>query len=64
MAPVYLYEHSKNTEFCQNEFEISQPIKEDAFTKCPFCGNQVRRLIAGGVYHKFKGGSPTPRHYG
>jgi len=61
--PTYLYKHVKKTEFCQPEFEINQFIKEDAHTKCPFCGNAVERLIAGNVSVTWKQGKPTPKVY-
>lgn len=61
--PTYLYDHVNKTEFCQPEFEIEQNIKEDAHVKCPFCGNQVKRLIAGNISVTWKSGAPTPKVY-
>lgn len=73
MAPVYLYKHTNDllNEFCggndglaRGQFEIEQKITENPLTVCPRCSTGVQRLIAGAVAHKFKGGSPTPKHYG
>jgi len=61
--PTYLYAHENKTEFCQPEFEVVQGIKEDAHVKCPYCGNPVKRLIAGNVSVTWKSGAPTPKVY-
>ena len=44
--PVYVYEHDKG-EGCRlgREFEVDQPITDEALAKCPACGGRVRRLI-------------------
>ncbi len=44
--PVYLYDHEKG-KGCElgKEFEVEQPITDEALKKCPKCGRKVRRLI-------------------
>jgi putative FmdB family regulatory protein len=65
--PVYLYEHIcvPDTNDCKNdhEFEVTQKITDRALDDCNYCGRKVRRLIAGSIGIKWKGGAPTPKHY-
>jgi putative FmdB family regulatory protein len=43
-------------EACNHEFELFQPITENAKRKCPECGkNKLRRLIGPGAAIVFKG---------
>lgn len=49
--PTYDYECTK----CKHKFEVLQKITEDALTKCPECGNKLRRLIGSGSGIIFKG---------
>ncbi len=51
VMPTYVYECAE----C-GEFEQQQSIKEPALTRCPKCGGEVRRLIAGGTSFILKGG--------
>jgi len=46
--PFYTYrprDSQQCCEYCRNEFEIVQLIREDALQICPECGNEVVRLI-------------------
>ena len=43
--PVYLYEHLKKGCKLGKEFELEQPITDEALPNCPQCGRKVRRLI-------------------
>jgi len=63
--PTYLYEHLKAPSGCLNdqEFELVQPIIENALTECNHCGAAVRRLIAGSVHVTWKGGAPTSKNF-
>ena len=56
-----------------HEFEVSQPITDDALSYCMhqfgatdagmlFCNAPCKRLISNTSF-KFKGGAPTPKHY-
>ena len=56
-----------------HEFSSTQSIKDDPITKCEyevaddrkgpvFCDAPCKRQI-GNTSFKFKGGSPTPKHY-
>jgi putative FmdB family regulatory protein len=36
-------------------FEVKQRITEDALTKCPTCGSEVKRVISKNVGIVFKG---------
>ena len=76
VMPIYLYGHTNSllNEFCggkhwtppypeRGEFEIEQKITELPLTKCPKCGHDVKRLVAGGTSFKFTGGSPTAKHF-
>lgn len=40
---------------CGHRFEMFQKITDEPVKDCPECGNQVRRLIAGGMGVIFKG---------
>jgi putative FmdB family regulatory protein len=44
--PTYVYAH-KDQNSCQlgSEFEVVQPIKDNALKKCPSCGKAIERLI-------------------
>jgi putative FmdB family regulatory protein len=44
--PIYEYEHLD--EGCQHgkRFEFKQSIFSDKFTHCPYCGQEVKRLIS------------------
>ena len=48
--PTYVYECEK----C-GEFEQQQSIKAPALTRCPKCGGDVRRIVAGGTSFILKG---------
>ncbi|MBN1961772.1 MAG: zinc ribbon domain-containing protein [Deltaproteobacteria bacterium] len=48
--PTYVYECEK----C-GEFEQQQSIKEPALTRCPKCGKNVRRIVAGSTSFILKG---------
>lgn len=50
--PTYDY----HCDACEHEFELFQPITEDAKKKCPQCGkNKLRRLFGPGAAIVFKG---------
>ena len=44
--PVYVYAHKRKGR-CRlgAEFEIVQPVSDEALRKCPACGRAVQRLI-------------------
>jgi predicted nucleic acid-binding Zn ribbon protein len=44
--PVYVYAHKRKGR-CQlgAEFEIVQPVSDEALTRCPECGRAVYRVI-------------------
>lgn len=44
--PVYVYEHEKG-KGCElgKEFEVVQPINDQALKKCPKCRGKVHRII-------------------
>ena len=44
--PVYEYEHRGAACGLGDVFEVEQPIREDALTRCPQCGGEVRRAIS------------------
>lgn len=44
--PVYEYAHQEEGCELGQEFELTQPIKDDALKNCPRCGKAVRRLIS------------------
>ncbi len=53
--PFYTYrpkDPEKSCEYCKNDFEIVQRIREDALQICPDCGNEVVRLIFGAAQCK------------
>ncbi len=54
--PTYRYRREDGS-----EFEVIQPIIEDALKVCPDTGQRVRRLITGGSGVIYKGGGWTPR---
>ena len=46
--PYYVYqvtEDCKGCEYCQNSFEIFQPISAEPLKKCPKCNNNIQRMI-------------------
>jgi putative FmdB family regulatory protein len=49
--PTYEYECKK----CSHCFEVFQSMSDEPVKICPKCGNDVRRLIFGGVGVIFKG---------
>jgi len=49
--PTYEYECKK----CSHSFEAFQSITDEPLTKCPECGEEIRRLIFGGAGVIFKG---------
>ena len=49
--PTYEYECKS----CKHSFEVFQSILDDPLTRCPECGNELRRLINGGSGIIFKG---------
>jgi len=49
--PTYAYQCPE----C-GEFEAEQPITAPALARCPTCGHDVRRVIAGGTSAIVKGG--------
>jgi len=49
--PTYEYE----CKTCSHRFEVFQSMSDEPVKKCPECGEQVRRLISGGVGVIFKG---------
>jgi len=53
--PTYLYECAR----C-GEFEQVQGILEPALSRCPTCGGEVQRMIAGGTSFFLKGGGGSP----
>jgi len=46
--PIYEYEHDHEIEDCHlgKSFEMRQSLYAAKFTKCPECGQAVRRLIS------------------
>lgn len=61
--PIYVY--SCKNKSCKNHdgFEVIQSIKEEALKKCKLCNSNLKRLISKTSF-TFKGGAPTPKHYG
>jgi len=55
--PTYVYECTQ----C-GEFEEQQSISEPARERCPTCGNEVRRVIAGGINVIVKGRGASASH--
>lgn len=55
--PTYVYQCSR----C-GEFEHQQPISETPLERCPQCGGDVRRMIAGGTSFIIKGSGTTSSH--
>ena len=49
--PTYGYECTT----CHHSFDVFQKITADPVNTCPKCGNQVKRLIDGGIGIIFKG---------
>ena len=49
--PTYEYECKK----CSHRFEVFQSMSDEPIKECPECGEQVRRLVSGGVGVIFKG---------
>ena len=44
--PIYEYEHCKNGCSLGKVFELTQSITSEKLTACPYCGNEVKRLIS------------------
>ncbi len=47
--PIYEYETivpGKGCEKCRKRFEVIQDINEAPLSKCPYCGNPVRKLVS------------------
>jgi len=44
--PVYEYEHLQEPCHRGKIFDLTQSIHDNALTKCPDCGGQVRKLIS------------------
>ena len=43
--PFYVYRHTDaRGPDCSEEFEATQGIREDAFARCPVCGEAVSRV--------------------
>ncbi|KPK34420.1 MAG: transcriptional regulator [Nitrospira bacterium SG8_35_1] len=44
--PIYEYEH--HGDGCQHgkRFDLKQSIKSEKLTRCPYCGQEVKRLIS------------------
>jgi putative FmdB family regulatory protein len=55
--PTYVYECTQ----C-GEFERQQSISEPPLGRCPTCGGEVRRLIAGGTGFIMKGRGSSNSH--
>ncbi len=49
--PTYDYE----CQSCGHVFEYFQSMSDDPLKECPKCGNEVKRLIGGGMGIIFKG---------
>ncbi|WP_372368405.1 FmdB family zinc ribbon protein [Candidatus Uabimicrobium sp. HlEnr_7] len=46
--PIYVYqakETEKGCEYCTEEFEIMQSIKDEALTECPKCSAEIKKII-------------------
>lgn len=46
--PIYVYqakEIDNGCEYCREEFEVMQPIKDDALTHCPKCNTEIKKII-------------------
>lgn len=53
--PFYTYkarDPEQSCNYCREQFEIIQKIREDALTICPECGNEVTRLIHAAAHCK------------
>ena len=44
--PVYEYEHQNESCDLGLIFEVSQPMDEKALSKCPHCGQGVRKIVS------------------
>lgn len=44
--PIYEYEHLADSCSRGRIFEVNQPISAPSLTRCPNCGNAVRKLIS------------------
>lgn len=55
--PTYVYECMR----C-GEFEQEQRISDAALGRCPSCGGEVRRIIAGGTSFVLKGKGASDHH--
>ena len=46
--PIYVYkaqESSASCEYCVDEFETMQSMKDAALTHCPKCNNKIKRIV-------------------
>lgn len=47
--PLYEYQTThpdKACDHCREPFEVHQPMRDDALTACPRCGQPVQRIIS------------------
>ena len=44
--PVYEYEHTEHPCSIGRIFEVSQSLKESPLSKCPQCGQPIKKLIS------------------
>lgn len=44
--PIYEYQHLKRSYSTRKFFEIFQSVHDRPLTKCPLCGEPIRRLIS------------------
>ncbi len=47
--PIYEYEptdFTRNCEYCKQRFEVIQDINDPPLTKCPECGQPVKKIIS------------------
>jgi predicted nucleic acid-binding Zn ribbon protein len=60
--PIYVYETVNRP---TRRFEIKQSMKDDALRVHPETGDEIRRVITGGLGYLAKGkGSPAPASHG
>ena len=44
--PVYEYEHQNEPCDLGLIFEVTQPMDEKTLSKCPYCGQEVRKIVS------------------
>ena len=44
--PVYEYEHQNESCDLGLIFEVTQPMDQKALSKCPHCGQEVRKIVS------------------